>query len=1164
MPLAIHFVRSLAEVVQPAADFLSRPADDLFARHRIVVPHAGAKAWLAAELAKELGARRRNGQSLGDGIVANVEISFPGTIMSLLQPRQDPAKPDPWAFDRLTFAVLDVITADEATGLRIPFNVSEEPLLAARRIAGLLDEYHVRRPGMICEWGMGNAVLAPTANDEQKDDVAMALSLRESDKWQFRVWRAVRDRLGKDQPPPPLRQSVGHQPNHERLLVAGLEALSLPQLMSLERLGDACDVEAFVIHPSPGLRSVWQKNGQQPLPDKLRDRPLQKRREPEFHDGVDPLLPAWLAGARELQELLAARGATVTAIDPPADQSGHDSLIRRMQRTILAGGDAERLNHDPKTDRSVLIHRCHSLSRQAEVLHESLLQAFEECDGLEPHEVAVVSPCIDKAAPHLEAVFQRTVLGRDTSGTKRKIKLPLVVADRGIRETSEAADLMMSLLALPGSRGSIDDVLAVASHPLVRAAFGISDDTVATWTDLIERTAIRWGFDADHRARRGLVLEHNADVHTWKLGLERMLLGAMLPDAEPQPEVGGVVPLDDVDLVDLAAISKLARILDVIHALEVASVERCPAGDWCDAIEQALVGLCGAESPQLAEPLALLRRLRNAAAGTVAEKHAVPFHDVHQLLIAWLDEKAGRQPLRTGAITASSMVPLRGVPFKVVCVIGYDDGAVGAGEADGDDLVSRQQLVGDGDPRTDERRALLDCLLAAQDRLIITCNGRNVKSNKQVPLVTPLAEFVDFAVRHGVAREKYDEASRIEIHHPRHHLSRRNFEEAGVEPTGIWSHDAIASEVLKQVEEQGLHAAEGNQAEGCGQGNESAGASVAVHGVVASDPAIPILTELSLLERMVKDPLSLYLKETLGIDTWREDDEPTPATVPLSLEKKQSRLLTLELHEKLVLDPSIAEAWIAAKQRSGILPVGPHAQRHIAEIRTLAEGLKQGAEGQAINLSALINKDLDGLLLGRHRLVGSLKGIHEGVPRQLVYVMPGEIGLTSYGRPLHVAGLHLLAACAAGIELTLATIISRRDGWRLGKMKKTAARQPQPRPEDAWQTRVVKLAPHLMEQAAAAKRLDAIAALAHEARQFARPAFGKVLTTDADKREQEFENTLATDFYARTGESALFGVSPTFTDVFADHPERVAFLDAWNRGLSLNHVKTGGGHYLLT
>ena len=47
MPLAIRYVRSLADVIQPAVEFLSRPVD-LFERQRVVVPTAGAKAWLAA------------------------------------------------------------------------------------------------------------------------------------------------------------------------------------------------------------------------------------------------------------------------------------------------------------------------------------------------------------------------------------------------------------------------------------------------------------------------------------------------------------------------------------------------------------------------------------------------------------------------------------------------------------------------------------------------------------------------------------------------------------------------------------------------------------------------------------------------------------------------------------------------------------------------------------------------------------------------------------------------------------------------------------------------------------------------------------------------------------------------------------------------------------
>jgi acyl CoA:acetate/3-ketoacid CoA transferase beta subunit len=45
------------------------------------------------------------------------------------------------------------------------------------------------------------------------------------------------------------------------------------------------------------------------------------------------------------------------------------------------------------------------------------------------------------------------------------------------------------------------------------------------------------------------------------------------------------------------------------------------------------------------------------------------------------------------------------------------------------------------DPRIDERRALLDCLLSASERLLVACTGQNIKTNEPVPLVTPLAVF---------------------------------------------------------------------------------------------------------------------------------------------------------------------------------------------------------------------------------------------------------------------------------------------------------------------------------------------------------------------------------------------------------------------------------------
>ncbi|MFM1996459.1 MAG: exodeoxyribonuclease subunit gamma [Planctomycetota bacterium] len=1138
MPLSIRFVSCLQDVLPPAVAFLSRPAD-LFARPRIVVPNPGTRAWLTGELAQALGGRGR-----GDGIVANVEISFPAAITGLLQPARSDT-PDPWSFDRLTFAVLDVITGPDAARLALPFDVSRGPLMAAQRIAGLFDSYHIRRPGMVLEWERShpNRVLNPTANDEQQDGEPVPDKLRDGDRWQFELWRAVRHRIGS--PSPPARLSLEHQPRRDPLLVAGMQSLSLHQLQCLERLGEISDVEVLLVHPSPGLRAFWKST----LPGLSRGVPPRRHLDPDLPDGVDQLLPVWLAGAKEVQELLASQGVSLMEPTEPAAPSGAASaatVLARMQATVAAGGEAVPRDHDPATDRSLSIHRCHSLARQAEVLHDALMHAFREVKGLEPHDVVIVSPCIQQAAPHLEAVFQRTITGRGPAGEEAPIRLPLVVADRGIRQVSPAAELLVSLLALPGGRCSIDDVLGLAGHPLVQARFSFDDDTVAFWNDLAERTNIRWGLDAHHRSRRGLTLtaesEILTEVHTWKLGLERMLLGALLPDDDPRPELGEVVPLTDLDPADLSSITKLVRILDVVRGLEAATAESRPTADWCDAIEAAVVGLCGEECSELAEPFTHLRRLRDAAAGTAAASRPVPFDNVRQLLAGWLDEQAGRQPLRTGAITATSMVPLRGVPFKVVCVIGYDDVAVGVAEADGDDLVARQQLVGDVDPRLDERRALLDCLLAARHRLVITCNGQSIKNNERLPLVTPLAELVDFAVRHGVRREKLSGPSDIEFSHPRHHLGRGNFLEGRIQPGLIWSHDRAAAAVAPLV---------GRPSQSAG-GDAGAGTAPAAGGAMVE--AMPVI-ELPLLVRMVKDPLRLYVEETLGIDTWRDDDAATPATFPLALEARDVKTLALELLGLLVADPDAEETWIEAVRQSGRLPFGLHGERQLAEIVGLARGIRDEAARKNVPLAGTETRELR-IDLADGRVVGHVAGVHEAT-RQLVMVTAGAAEQKSPGRPLHVAAAYLVAARAAGMQIDTVSVVARNGKWKPGGPSDAE------RPLNPCQIRTVVLAPDVDPAA----RLADLCGLVRTA--LAGPCgLFELQFAGADNRPEKFAEFVAGKNWAtgertyhRKTEALVYGLAPVFEQVFRAGSRELAFLD---RFISLLTLSSRSTTYTLT
>ncbi|MFM7040848.1 MAG: exodeoxyribonuclease V subunit gamma, partial [Planctomycetaceae bacterium] len=875
MPLSIRSVRSLDDVVQPALDFLSRPVD-LFARQRIVVPTAGAKAWLAAKLAEKLGATEGpDGRPMGDGIVANVDFSYPGTISSLISETVRP-ETDPWDVDHLTFTILEVLEQESLEGssaFKQPVDRAGGPLLAARRIADRFDHYHFRRPGMILAWEQGRKVLSPEA------DASGAIRERElspRDHWQFDLWRKVRAKIGE--PGPPARERKAEGPAPEAVLVAGLQGLSLHQIALLERLatmptkrGSPCEVDVLLVHPSPPLREAWAKK----TPPVSKDT-APARGEPEPASDADPLVDAWLRGTRESQWLLASQGH-----DAPHDSAAAEptlaadaSLLARLKHTVASGqspnADSGKAAFDP-ADHSVRIHRCHDLGRQAEVLHDAILHAFREIPGLAPHEVVILSPQIANLAPHLEAVFNRDVTGdmtgSDVGDKPAKLHLPLLVADRGIREVSLGAELLSAIIELIGSRCSVDGMLAVATHPLVLDHFGLEDKDVATWQRCIERTKIRWGLDAARRGRDGLD-RRDIPAHTWRLGLERMLLGAVVPDGDPEAVLGGVVPLPHVAAADVSSLAPLVTIFGIIDELDQTLAEPRPVVDWCDRLEKVLGELAGVDSDELAVPMRELDTLRRSAAAAKGESPAevkVPWYDLKTILAATLTAPVGRQPLRTGVITATSLIPLRGVPFRVVCLAGYDDEAVSPREGDNEDLAERQRLLGDRDRSLEVRRELLDCLLAAGDRLVITCTGRDIKNNKTLPLVTPLAEFTDFVARHGVPRYELDgeEFSGIELVHPRHACSRSNFvagENGLLKTDAPWSHDAAALAAAKALRQEP---------------NRQAGAAVSAEPkpqAVPNPQAVPEVIQLEWLAEFMHDPLWPYVRKTLGINTWRDDD----------------------------------------------------------------------------------------------------------------------------------------------------------------------------------------------------------------------------------------------------------------------------------------------------
>ena len=1129
MSLAIRYVCSLEEVVAPAEAFLRRQAGDLFARPQIVVPTAGARAWLEAALASRVGARDAVHR---DGVVANVGFVTPAAISSLLEAgeAEDRVRSnDPWNVERLTFTILDVIAADKRYASRI--TQAGGPLLAARAIADRFDHNHFRRPGMILAWEEGRAELSPAA-DETDHTVTALLASR--DRWQFDLWRTVRERIGE--PSPPARDQLATTAGSDAVFVAGLQSLSLHQIDLLERLstlpgpgGNPCDVEVVLVHPSPPLREAWA----QAAPAVSRGiAPTRREETAAISPGLDadPLVTSWLRGTREAQWLLASQG-TMPMHDaaPERAPATNAPLLARLQQTITTGRIAPASTATSPLaagDHSLLIHRCHDLSRQAEVLHDAIVHAFGDLDDLAPHDVVIVSPRIAELAPHLEAEFSRTVQGTPNllGSSDGTITLPLVVADRGIHEMHPAAELLAALLALAGSRCSVDAMLAVAAHPLVQAHFHLDENDIATWRRCITQTNIRWGLDADRRERAGLAVPE-LSAHSWRLGLERMLLGAVVSEGAPEPVLGNVVPLLHGEAAEVTSLSPLVSIFRIIDALDLATTEPRSVTAWCDLLEEALADLAGDDSDDLEIPLHEIDALRKATmSGDATVDVAVPFHDVKTLLTSRLTAAVGRQPLLTGAITATSMIPLRGVPFRVVCVAGFDEAALSSGENDSDDLATRQDLLGDTDPRLEVRRSLLDSLLAARDRVLITCTGMDVKNNATLPLVTPLAELVDFATRHGVppATRDGEEHSAIEVFHPRHACSRANFEVGGVLPETHWSHDTAAQAAAAALGEQPVT-------------TEATPAPI--------EP--PAIIELDWLAEFLHNPLWPYVNKTLGITLWRDDALEIPATLPLELEYRQQRDLREGYLERLLATDNrsgMADAWAAAVRANGDVPVLGYGGDVIDHIQQFSHALLDTAAALGTPLDESSPETVH-LQLGDVTLAGPLERWFPEA-HSLVLVRPDaqDTGSRAFIRAKLRSVVHLLAARAAGLTVERAIIFSEREKWSPGQTDKKG------RTVDPVMKRQV-----ILDDAIDADRArDLLAALVELYQQAAlRPhgLFGKTSATLAESREaaaELFAAELANQGYARSHEAVIHGLTPDFDAVFPPDDPRVPFFERFS------------------
>ncbi|MBJ9978398.1 exodeoxyribonuclease V subunit gamma [Pseudomonas sp. S75] len=971
----------------------------------------------------------------GCGIAAAIDVQLPGTFMWQLYRRVlgrdeipevsllDKA-PLTWRLMRLLptlierphFEPLRRFLTDD-TDLRKRYQLAE-------RLADLFDQYQVYRADWLKDWAAGQYVLN-SARSQRKP-------LAEGNRWQAELWRALLEDVGlegmaqsragvhqrfierihaSDQAPPGLPA---------RVIVFGISSLPAQTLEALAGLARFSQVLLCVHNPCRHhwgdivadkdlLRHQYRRlQRKQGMPLQLDDEAM--------HQHAHPLLAAWGKQGRDYINLLDSYD------DPGSYQSvfsegridlfseaSPTTLLAQLQDDILELRPLAETRQawpavDTVVDRSIRFHVAHSPQREVEILHDQLLARFSKDPSLRPRDVIVMLPAIDDYAPHIRAVF-----GQLDRQDPRYI--PFTLTDQGQRGRDPLLIALEHLLKLPDSRFAVSEILDLLDVPAVRARFGIRHSDLPTLHRWIEGAGIRWGLDGEQRASLGL--PQGLEQNSWRFGLRRMLLGYAVGVGEG---CDGIEPFDEIGGLDAALIGPLVALLDALEVACQSLAEPADPQQWGARLHALLDVFFLAEQEHDELLLVELQNLRDTwlqTCETVGLEEALPLTVVREAWLSGLDQNRLSQRFLAGSVNFCTLMPMRAIPFRIVCLLGMNDGDYPRAQPPLDfDLMASDYRPGDRSRREDDRYLLLEALLSAREQLYVSWVGRSIRDNSERPasvLIGQLRDHLAAGWRWAGAGEHDDAGQRL-LHaltqeHPLQPFSQRYFQKG----SALFSY-AHEWQVLHQPREDAL------------------ATPAALPAYQSDDPL-----SLAQLQDFLRHPVRHFFSQRLKV-FFEAVQAPTPDEEPFVLDALQRYSLSERLLDAALRAPDDPEPALRSQARRlqacGLLPLAGFGESLQVElIQPLPDLL--GRHRQLLQRWHLLVEGALPIALERagQRLEGWLGRVYQSDDQSLLSIVavPNSLGAGRNALKWHrliPAWVMHLAACASGYALHTALVAS--------------------------------------------------------------------------------------------------------------------------------------------
>jgi len=853
------------------------PADPL-APHHVVVPSTAI-------------ARRLQLAIAGDkGICANVRFNFLGNWLWQLARSVDAAVPErsPLAPEVLSWLALRLLREGRFRAFpRLEgFLADADELMLldlAQGVAQVFDHYATYRPDWLMTWSSGGTI--PDFRDQPGPEADEA--------WQRELWRSITREIGLDDMHPLQRfiAKIGKpgRPESGAGLPASAAIFAVPgipplYLQTLCRLSAGMDITLYLLNP---CREYWFE-----IVPPRRLAYLERKKRAAHREVGHALLADWGRATQAAVDLVYTEAVTDRTSDAGEFYVPEgETLLRRLQRSLLDMEDLEPGSLLPADDdRSIEIHCCHGAIRELEVLQDRLLSLFAQDATLQSDDVAVLTPDIDALAPAVDAVF---------GAAPATHFLPYAIAGRAPARTNPYLRILLDVLDLTSSRLPASRVFDLLRQEPVARRFALDAAGLKRVRRWLPQAGMHWGSDGDHRRETGVPAEER---HTFRGGLDALFLGLALPDLDAP--LAGLLPADNVEGSRADTLGGLWLFIRRLSDWRRRLRHSPPAGEWQGLLNEMLADFTAADDnghgayDRIAGAVAELAASWRAAGLT----QGISARVVRAALLAADVARRGATP--AGTITFASLAAMRGLGYRVICLIGMDDNAFPVRERPREfDLIPKgRPRRGDRQRRREDRGTFLDVLLAAGDILHISYAGRDRRNNDELPPSVLVAQLRDYLAR-AIAPPQPTEAERgnarrrLTVEHPLQPFSRRYFD--GADPR-LYSYAATYAAALTNHDHvRSVAAAPASQSDEPGEadGGPPELPPVFFNGMPPAparpDTEIPVVTGAD-LAAFLANPSRFFLQRRLHIQLLRPEDilsDEEPLTMDFSAERKLADII---------------------------------------------------------------------------------------------------------------------------------------------------------------------------------------------------------------------------------------------------------------------------------